>query len=271
MRRSLICLMSALLFGVLITGCNFDLTPPPPPTVASVSMGQTAVVLTQNAPPPGFEKSVSYPEIDNGLNELPSWHYTVELDFDGVFTGTSDPATGSIQAEVFSNELTGDRRVLLQASGAAFGLSADRNVEGVRISNDYYLVDANKVCTKINEPGTSRQVADLAAGKLIGGVKKGLPMGQRRTDNKIDVWEYSFSPDDVVPPTLQLGTGGQINVVAGDLWVAPSAKGVWQYNVTFDADNIMLQGARPLTGKVRASYQLLDTGSQISIAIPYGC
>ena len=271
MRRSALWLLPCFMLCLLAAGCNFNLTPPPAPTVASLPMAQTAVVLTQNAPPPGFEKSVAFPAIDDGLSDLPSWHYTVELDFEGVFGGTSDPALGTIRAEVFSNELTGDRRVLLQASGAAFGLNIDRNVEGVRISNDYYLVDANKVCTKINNPGTSQQVADLSAGKLIGGVKKGVPMGQHKTDNKIDVWEYSFSPDDVTPPTLQIGTDGQINVIAGDLWIAPSAKGVWQYNVTFDAVNIMLQGQRPLTGKVQASYQLLDTGIQYNIAIPYGC
>ena len=267
MRRS----MLYILLCLVLAGCEFNLTPPPAPTVANVPMAQTALFLTQNAPPPGFEQSVQFPEIDDGLSNLPSWHYTVELDFAGVFTGTTDPATGTIQAEVFSNELTGDRRVLLKASGDAFGLSADRNVEAVRIRNDYYLVDANKVCTKINDPGNSRQVADLAAGKLIGGVKMGLPMGQRKTDNKVDVWEYSFSPDDVIPPTLQVGTGGQINVIAGDLWVAPSAKGVWQYTVTFDADNILLQGPRALTGKVQANYQLIDTGIQYNIAIPYGC
>src|ERR1700682_1171510 len=105
MRRIAVCLCLCL----LVTGCGL-ISPPPIPTVSSVEMQQTAIVLTQNAPPPGFEQSVQFPKIDGNLDNLSSWHYTVSLTFDGTFTGTSDKATGEIDAEVFSNVSPGERR-----------------------------------------------------------------------------------------------------------------------------------------------------------------
>ncbi|MEP7287565.1 MAG: hypothetical protein ABI947_17540 [Chloroflexota bacterium] len=263
MRRSLICL-AACLFAASCT------TPPPLPTVSSFEMAQTAQHLTQNAPPPGFDQSVQFPKIDNNLGDQTNWRYTLSLSFEGVFTGSTTPAKGQIDAEVFSNEQAGERRVLLKASGAAFGLTENRNVEGVRIRNDYYVVNANKVCTKIDQPD-SGQVANLAAGSLIGGVKSATPLGQRKTENKVDLWEYTFTPDNVIPPTMQLGTGGKYSIVAGDMWVEPSAKAVWQYSITLNVENATLQGDRPVTGQLHAAYQLVETGVQYNIAIPYGC
>ena len=265
MRRVAACLCLCL----LVAGC--DLVPPPAlPTVSSITMQQTAIVLTQNAPPPGFEQSVQFAKIDANLDNLTSWHYTVSLTFDGTFTDTGDKATGEIDAEVFSNVPPGERRVLLKASGTAFDLKEDRNVEGVRIRNDYYLVDQNKVCTKITQPGPG-QVADLTASGLIGGVQKATPAGQRKTDRKVDVWEYTFSPDSVVPPVMQVAQGGKVTVAAGDLWVAPSAGAVWQYSITLNVANVLLQGKRPLTGLVHAAYQLVETGTTYNISIPFGC
>ena len=146
-------------------------------------------------------------------------------------------------------------------------MTEDRNVEGVRIRNDYYLVDSNKVCAKIAKP-TPGQVADLSAGTLIGGIKHGVPAGQRKTDNKVDAWEYTFTSDDVVTPTLKQGADLKINVAAGDLWIAPSLNAAWQYTITFDVENVILQGDRPVTGQLHATYQLIETGVQYNIAIP---
>jgi hypothetical protein len=264
--RRCICLLVCL----VVTGCGLIATPPPLPTVSGLESAQTAVVLTKNAPPPGFERSVAYPQIDDNLDNQPSWHYQVSLVFEGVYAGTSEPAKGRIEAEVFGNSAAGERRVILKASGAAFGLNEDRNVEGVRIRKDYYLVNQNKQCAKIENP-TEKQVADLTAGSLIGGIKKATPIGVRKTENNVDIFEYGFSPDDVNPPTLQVTQGGSISIAAGDLWVAPSAGGAWHYTVTFNVDSILLQGNRQLSGQLRANYQLIDTGIPYNIAIPYGC
>ena len=241
------------------------------PTVASMEMVQTAVVLTQNAPPPGFSQ-VAFPQIDANLVKHPAWHSTIQLTFDGYLADTSEKAQGSLFADVYSDELTGNRRVLLKASGTAFGMDSIRDVEGVRLGTDYYLVDANKACTKIANPAAEKQVADLAATPLIGGVRKAQTAGHHKNDHNVDVWEYTFAPDSVVVPGIaQPGTNGSLDVVAGDLWIAPALNAVWEYTVTFDATNVIVQGTHPLTGKLRADYQLVEADKQYNIAIPFGC
>jgi hypothetical protein len=264
MRRTLAC----LLLAALAAGCLP--APKPIPTVTTLEMLQTAQYLTKNAPPPGFEQGVQFPHIDDHLADVPSWHYVVSLSFDGVYADSNEKATGQISAEIFSNEVSGERRVLLKASGAVFGVGV-RDVEGVRISNDYYLVDQNKVCTKVTDSPADSKVADLSAGSLIGGVKNATPVGERKTDNNFKVWEYTFLPEDVVPPALDLSKGGKFTIAAGDLWVSPADKAVYEYNITLNVENAVLQGNRPLTGQIRAAYQLLETGTAYNIAIPYGC
>jgi len=259
--------LACLILACLITGC---MTPPPIPTPNSIEAGGTAQYLTRNAPPPGWEKEARFPQIDANLTNLPSWHYTVSLSVDGVFDGTQDKAQGSLTAEVYSNELAGERRVILNATGSAFSLNVDRNVEGVRLSNDYYLVNQNRVCAKVTEP-KDRGVADLTASGLIGGIRRAVPVGERKTVNKIDVWEYTFLPDDVNPPAMTLGEGGKVTIAAGDLWVAPVNKAVFEYTITLNVEKASLQGSKPITGQVRAAYQLVETGVPYNISIPNGC
>lgn len=263
MRHALAC----LLLGYLITSCT---TPPPIPTASSIEAGGTAQYLTRNAPPPGWEREARFPQIDASLTDLSSWHYTVTLTVDGVFDGTQDKAQGSLTADVYSNELASQRRVILQAAGSAFSLNVDRNVEGVRISNDYYLVNQNRVCAKVTD-AKDRSVADLTASGLIGGIRKAVPVGERKTVGKIDVWEYTFLPDDVIPPAMMLGEGGKVTIAAGDLWVAPVNKAVFEYTITLNMEKASLQGSKPITGQVRAAYQLVETGAQYNISIPNGC
>lgn len=268
MRHSPARLLACLLIAALTAGCLP--APKPIPTVTTLEMLQTAQYLTQNAPPPGFERSVQFARIDDNLANVPSWHYLVSLSFDGVYADSQDKTKGSITAEIFSNELSGERRVILKASGSVFG-SSERDVEGVRISNDYYLVDQNKVCAKVNDAPAESKVADLSAGSLIGGVKNATPVGERKTVNNFKVWEYTFLPEDVVPPALDLSKGGKFTIAAGDLWVSPADKAVYEYNITLNVENAILQGGRPLTGQIRAAYQLIETGTTFNIAIPYGC
>jgi len=265
----LVCL---ILGGPLLAGCTTS--PRPVPTVADISAEGTAQYLTRNAPPAGFERSVQFPKIDSNLDQLPSSRYLVSLTFDGVYSGTQDRVKGSIQAEVFSEGLSSTRRVILKSTGEIFG-AVDRNFEGVRISNDYYLVDQNKTCTKVTEqPAQSadRQVADLTANGLVGGVKKATPLGERKSVGRFQVWEYTFLPDDVIsPPTVKLSQGGKLTVAAGDLWVAPVSNAVFEYTITLNVENALLQSNRQLTGQIRGTYQLLETGARYNIAVPFGC
>ena len=268
MRFTLARLLACLFIAVLAAGCLPE--PKPIPTVTTLEMLRTAQYLTQNAPPPGFERGVQFPRIDDSLSNIPSWHYIVSLSFDGVYAGSEEKAKGMISAEIFSNELSGERRVLLKASGAVFG-STERDVEGVRISNDYYLVDQNKVCTKVNDSEAEKKVADLSAGSLVGGVKNATPTGERKAISNFKIWEYTFLPEDVVLPAFDLSKSGKFTIAAGDLWVSPADKAVYEYNITLNVENAVLQGDRPLTGQIRAAYQLLETGTAYNIAIPYGC
>jgi hypothetical protein len=254
---------------LVLAGCT---APSAIPTANSISMSETAQYVTDNAPPAPFDQGVQFPQIDDNLGALPSSHYTVSLSFDGVFSGSQEKTQGSIEAEVFSNELGSARRVILKASGKAFGLNEDRNVEGVRISNDYYVVDPNKICTKVKDT-SPRQIADLSAGTLIGGIKKAAvtPDLRHKPIGSVEAWEYIFLPDDVIPPVMDRSNGGTLSIAAGDLWVAPAWKAVVLYNISLNIENTILQGNRELTGQVRGSYKLLDTGVDYNISIPYGC
>ncbi len=267
MRRARACLLLCLL-SLLTAGCLS--TPEPIPTVSSVEMAQTAMNLTQNAPPPGFERTVQFPRIDDNLTRLPSWRYKVSLSFEGVYSGSQEPAKGQIVAEIYGNELGGQRRVILKASGTAFG-SGERNVEGVRISNDYYLVDQNKSCAKVNDAPADRAVADLSAGNLVGGIKKATPVGVHKRVNDVDIWEYAFLPEDVVAPAIVVAQGGKLTIAAGDLWVAPSRNAVFEYTISLNVENAIIQGGRQLTGQVRAAYQLVETSVPYNITVPNGC
>jgi hypothetical protein len=264
MRHVLACLVICLLASSCVSG------PPPVPTASTIIMEQTAVYLTKNAPPPGFENGVQFPRVDDNLSNLPTWRYKVSLSFDGVYSGTQEPATGLISAEIYGNEVGGERRVILKASGTAFG-GIERNVEGVRISNDYYLVDQNKVCAKVNESPADRAVADLSAGSLVGGIKKAMPIGERKTVNEIPIWEYAFLPEDVIPPSIELAQGGKPTIAAGDLWVAPSRNAVFEYTISLNVENAIILGGRQVTGQVRAAYHLIETSIPYNIAIPNGC
>jgi hypothetical protein len=265
--RVAICLLC-----LLMVGCTTS--PPPMPTIADISAEGTAQYLTRNAPPPGFERSVQFSKIDDNLDQLPSSRYIVSLTFDGVYSGTQDKVKGSIQAEVFTEGLSSTRRVILKSTGEVFG-TVDRNVEGVRISNDYYLVDQNKTCTKVTDQAAQsadRQIADLTAAGLVGGVKKATPLGERKAVGRFQIWEYTFLPDDVIsPPTIKLSQGGKLTVAAGDLWVVPASNAVYEYTISLNVENALLQSTRQLTGQIRGMYQLVETGGRYNIAVPFGC
>ncbi|HRE49587.1 MAG TPA: hypothetical protein PLD47_17820 [Aggregatilineales bacterium] len=245
----------------------------PLPTVANIPMGQTAAYLTQNAPPPGFGV-VNFAPIDKNLERLPHWHYLVSLSFEGTFADTKDPTTGTISAELFSNELAGTRRVVLRASGDAFGETAERNVEGVRLGNEYYFVDQNKTCSRATDDPNRRRVAALTAGELIGGIKVGTHMPTRREADGITVFQYAFLPGDVDPPVMQVAQGGSVTIASGELWIAPSLGVVRDYALTLTLRNVILpifQGDRQLSGTLTVVYTLVEVDTAYSIAIPYGC
>ena len=59
-----------ILIGILcLAGCNQASTPQPLPTLAEPDAIATGLVLTENAPPAGYD-TVSFPEIDENIDQL---------------------------------------------------------------------------------------------------------------------------------------------------------------------------------------------------------
>lgn len=255
----------------IFTGCSAQAIPP---TAVSISGVQTQQVQTQIAPPPQYQQSVQFPRIDANLTAQPYWRAAITLSFDGVLTGTQSKTTGVITAEIYSNESSGERRVVLQTTGEAFGTNAPRYLEGVRIGNAFYRVDADRACTTVTADPSGRTLAELSAGALLGGVQNAVYATTRRIAealNKTPVWEFSFSPDDVIPPAVTLADGGTITIASGGLWIAPAFDAVADYQITLNIVNGRIQGSSALTGQLRAEYHLLEVGTPYNIAIPYGC
>lgn len=244
----------------------------PIPTIARLETLPTAVFLTENAPPPGFGQLVADP-VHTNLDARQGWQYTVTGDFSGTFDDDSTPATGSFEALVQANELGETRRVVLDVAGPA--LLPDGTpiqLEGVRISNDYYLVNVNGDC----EAGASgAAVADLTAGQLIGGVRRAVPTGHRRELQGVPTWQYTFAPEDVVlpPTTVKLAANSAVDIGA-DLWAAPDLNAVVQFELMLELSGVRLLSAeRAVSGTLYLRYDLavdqLDV--QPNISIPHGC
>ncbi|MBX3065991.1 MAG: hypothetical protein KF726_23635 [Anaerolineae bacterium] len=239
------------------------------PTVASIDALSTEVFLTEQAPQPAFQR-VAFERVDKGLDSLPAWHAAVTLNFEGKFTGSETDASGTITADLYSNELSGEKRVILHVEGSAFAEPEASTVEGVRIGNSYYLVNQNKICTSSNSAGSDHPT-ELTAGALIGGVKDAQFKYNVQQLNGRRVWEYEFTPGNVVPPPVTLRDGGTITIASGTLWVAPEVAAVAKYEITYNITNASVQGSQPLTGQLRALYELKETGTLFNIAIPFGC
>lgn len=239
------------------------------PTVASIDALSTEVFLTEQAPPPTFQR-VGFERVDKGLDTLSAWHATVTLNFEGKFTGSETDASGTIMADLYSNELSGEKRVVLHVEGNAFGAAEASTVEGVRIGNTYYLVNQNKICTSSTSAGNDHPT-ELTASALIGGVKDALFKYNLQQINGRRAWEYEFTPGNVVPPPVTLREGGTITIASGTLWVAPEVAAVAKYEITYNVANASIQGSQPLTGQLRALYELKETGTLFNIAIPFGC
>jgi hypothetical protein len=253
----------------LAGGCISDAAVP---TATTLDMAITAAFLTDNSPPSGFSGPVQFAPVDKNLESLPHWHYTVSLSFEGTFDN-GEATRGVITADVYSNELVGERRVVLSAAGAVFAEDAQRDVEGVRLGNAFYFVDQNGVCNDVTSSDTPR-VAELTAGSLVGGVRLGTPTTTHRTTDDVEVWQYVFLPGDVDPPVLTLAEGGSARIASGELWVAPSLNAVKEYSITLEVSGAIIpvfQEQRPATGTLKATYRLVETMQSYNIAIPFGC
>jgi hypothetical protein len=248
------------------------------PTIASLDTLPTALFLTENAPPPGFGV-VNFDPIDFHLSEHQGWTYQVTGSFEGTFDDSGQPAQGQFDVQVQSNEPGQQRRVVLQVQGSAFLQDAALlRLEGVRWSNDYYLVDVNGRCT-VDQGGQmgGSAIGDLSAGQLIGGVKQAVPTGHRMDIAGIPAWQYTFAREDMRVPAIHQGPNSTVALEA-DLWIAPQINAVLTYEVKATVQKVHIlwvdqATASPVSGTLSLRYEL--TVSQLdvlpNISVPHGC
>lgn len=260
----------SLLLIMGLTACGTrELTPPPLPTVMPMEAAATALVLTENAPPTGFE-AVSFPRVDAGLNLLPGWRYEVALNFEGVFARTPRAVAASTVAEVTFNQVASARRVVatidndIQSARDAFGY------EAVRLGPDAFLV-RDGICLS-NAGEDAAIAADFSAGALVGGVQQAQTAAQKAVINGEEVWRYNFTAEDVIFTGIQRVEGSRILSLAGELWVSPKHNIVIRYYLSADVENVLLfDTSLPVTGNVRIRYDVFDVGLVPNLSVPFGC
>lgn len=262
----------AALAGSVLAACTTPrgLRPEDIPTLASLSALETALPLTQNAPPAPYNGTVtSFSSIDNGLTNLAGWRYVVQLDFDGTFAETPREANASAHAEVSFNQLASARHILLSTSGELIGQGENTNYEAVQLGEDAFLVNSG-ACAR-NSPD-AKTAASLRAGDLVGGVRQATPNGKRATINGQDVYAYNFEVGDLLLPRIRVGDGGLVTLTGGELWISPSHNAVIRFYLNLDVYNVVLFDRQlPVTGQARMRYDLYDVGNAFNITTPFGC
>lgn len=257
-----------------LAACSTLEQDPPVPTVANINTLPTAIFLTENAPPPGFNL-IHVDPVDANLAAHRGWAYTITGTFTGTVDDSGEPATGAVDVRVKANQLGQTRHVILEAQGSAFlNNEALLRLEGVRWSNDYYVVDVNGRCTQDQASGTA--IADLGAHQIIGGVSEAIPTGHRREIGGLEAWQYTFAPSAVRLPALHR-TPASTTTIGADLWFAPAVNAVLVYEINVEVAHVHLlwadQTASPVSGTLYMRYELaidqLDTLPNISI--PHGC
>jgi hypothetical protein len=267
---------AGLVLLIVMGGCTSSGSDTPLPTLVDLTQLPTSRFLTENAPPAGW-RALELDPINRFLPEYhQAWTYTVSGSFEGTFDASGQPATGQFQAAVQVNEPGQAQRVVLTAEGGAF-LSNEvlLKLEGVRFSNDYYVVDINGRCSKNEESGPA--IADLSAGELIGGVSRAIPTGHQQALNGVQAWQYTFAPSDARLPAIHRTPDSYV-ALAADLWIAPSLGAVLQYELTATVEKVFIlwsdqTNSSTVSGTLYLHYELSipDLDVTPNISIPHGC
>lgn len=244
------------------------------PTPITPDARATEIVLTANAPPPNFG-TVSFPEIDKNLPDLSGWHYTVDIEFDGVFTQVDRQAYGQVKAEVWYNQIASARRVIVETEGDLLGLDDPTQYEAVKLGPDTFLVQ-NGACLS-NTDNSAEVVANVGAGSLVGGLNSAQASGiPKQIINNETVWRYNVNFDQLNLPALTLNPDSSVLAFNGEMWVAPDHNAVIRYYMTIDVENAqvftnMLSTSLPVTGRLIVRYDVFDIGTIPNLSIPFGC
>lgn len=270
-------IMGLVLMGWMgIAGCTSPESDAPLPTVVDLTQLPTSRFLTENAPPAGWG-TLALDPIERHLPEFhQGWTYTVRGSFEGMFDASGQPAEGQFEAVVQVNEIGKAQRVLLTAEGGAFLTNEVLlKLEGVRFSNEYYVVDINGRCSQDEQSGPA--IADLSAGQLIGGVRLVIPTGHRQEIEGIPAWQYTFAPTDARLPAIHRTPDSYV-ALAADLWIAPSLNAVLRYDITASVERVFILWAdkevsSTVSGTLYLHYELSIPELDVipNISIPHGC
>lgn len=252
---------------LMLAGCNRDNNVLP--TVAHPDAIGTALVLTEFAPPVGYD-TISLPRIDARTEELSGWRADMYFSFNGVYARTNRTTAASVQATVYYDQVGSARRVVATVDNDLEEASEPTFFEGVQLGTDVFLVRDSR-CILASEAEAS-VIADLSAGELIGGVQTAAVMPSIRTINGEEVWQYSFVPGDVSLPNLTIPADGRILSMNGELWFAPARNVVIRFYLTLQVENALLLGQTlPVTGELVMTYDLFEIGVIPNISQPNGC
>jgi hypothetical protein len=257
-----------VLLAFTIIACNRqNETPIALPTPANPEAVKTAIIKTQNAPPAGFD-SVGFDPIDYHRDELPSSYFEITANFEGQYTETGEDTSGSLKMEVWENGVLRTRRVKLSFIGDALSGGVS-NVEAVRFENDFYLLDANGICT-INSDA-ARDIATLSASRIVGGFTLAVPTGVVGDVNGYSGYQYGFGKEDLKVNIFQANPS-VVDIVGGEVWIIPEFNVVGRFGVSLNTHNArILFGDKPVTGALRYEYNVSNIGVDTDIALPNGC
>lgn len=259
-----------LLLILLLAGCRERQSGPPElPTQMDINARATEIILTQDAPPPGFSQ-ISVPRIDANLEALNGWRYTADVIFDGVFASTTRRASAETAVEVSYNRIASARRVQAQIESNLQQQAQPVQYEAVRLGPDAFLV-RDGVCLD-NADEDADVVANLSAGLLVGGVNVATSSGPPATINGERVWRYTFGTDDLLLPSIGLGEDGEVLSATGELWFSPEHNAVIRYYLDLDVENVTIFGnTAPVSGTVLMRYDVYDIGDEPNLSVPFGC
>ena len=258
-------LLSSLLL-IFLAGCQDTVIVP---TLANPEAVATGFVLTENAPPTGYE-TVSFPKIDANLEELPGWRYEMEFEFTGRFASTAREASARTRATVTYQQLNSSRRVVATVQQNLQGEGTLIRYEGVRLGQDAFLVrDGNCLSNAGDDAAT---LADLSAGDFLGGVDQADSAIQKATINGELVWRYAVLPDAMRLPNVGFGENSRILSLDAELWISPEYDAVVRYYATMEVENVTIfDSSAPVSGTVLIRYDLFAIGELPNINVPNGC
>lgn len=267
MTRRPVLLLLIIFVCLLVVACDRGSSSDdvPLPTVANPDAVRTQMAITP--PPPGFE-TIGFDPIDHNRDQLPSWHFEVTVNFEGQYTETGETATGSLVMQVWEDSVFRTRRVVLSFLGDAIS-GGNTRVEAVRFENDFYILDANGICTQNNE--AAQNTATLTAEQLVGGVTLALPTGIAGDVNGYVGYQYAFTEENLTIDIFR-NTPSEVDVVGGEIWVLPEHNVVGRFGVSMNVHAAqILFGEQPVTGSLEYQYNLFDIGEPPNIALPNGC